>query len=148
MENNEPRSQSLCLWVWETAQWERELSASCKEGSLEPRGQQDRWSPQSRRAEPPAADARGDQHGVEQHSGVWSLVVSAVVWSLPQLYLEGGIPHPSGSLTKCLGTPMASGEFSQEPVYGWSCSANMAVLLRCADILGVPPWQICLAWLR
>ena len=43
-------------------------------------------------------DAKGDQSGVEQHSGVWSSAVSAVVWSLPQLYLESGVLHPSGSL--------------------------------------------------
>ena len=37
---------------------------------LELGGQQGRQSPQSSRAEPPVADAKGDQHGVEQHSGV------------------------------------------------------------------------------
>ena len=37
-------------------------------------------SPVGSRAESPAADAEGDQHGVEQHSGVWSSAVSAVVW--------------------------------------------------------------------
>ena len=97
MGDNEPESQSLSLQVQETAQWARELSASCKEGSPEPGGQQGRRSPQSSRAEPLAADAKGDQRGVEQHSGVWSLAVSAVVWSLPQLHLESGVLHPSWS---------------------------------------------------
>ena len=54
-------------------------------------------SPVGSRAESPAADAEGDQHGVEQHSGVWSSADSAVVWNLPQLYLESGVLHPSGS---------------------------------------------------
>ena len=50
------------------------------------------------------ADARGDQCGLEQHSGVQSSAVSAVAWSLPQLYLESDILHPSRSLDKYLGT--------------------------------------------
>ena len=70
---------------------------SCKEGSLVPGGQQGRPSPQSSRADPPLADAKGDQCGLEQHSGVWSSAVAAVVWSLPQLYLESGGLHPSVS---------------------------------------------------
>ena len=36
-----------------------------------------RQSPQSSRAEPPVASAKGDQHGVEHPSGVWSSAVSA-----------------------------------------------------------------------
>ena len=104
MGNNEPESQSLSLQVRETAQWARESSVSCKEGLPEPGGQQSRRSPQSSRAEPAEADAKGDQHGVEQHSGVWSSAVSAVVWSLPEVYLERGVLHLSGFFDKCLGT--------------------------------------------
>ena len=51
MGDNEPESQSLSQQVLETAQWARELSASCKEGSPEPGGQQGRWSPQSSRGD-------------------------------------------------------------------------------------------------
>ena len=98
MEDNEPESQSLSLQVWETAQRARELSASFKKGSLGPGGQQGGRSLQSSRAEPLAAGAEGDQHGMEQHSGVWSSSVSAMVWSLPQLYLESGALHTYGSL--------------------------------------------------
>ena len=90
MGDNKPESQSFSLQVWETAQWAKELSASCREGSPEPGRQQDRCSPQSSRAEPPVADAKGDHHDMEQHSGVWSSAVSAVVWNLPQLDLESG----------------------------------------------------------
>ena len=72
-------------------------SASCKDGSLEPGGQQGRQSPPSIRAEPLVADAKGGQRGVEQPSGVWGWADSAVVWSLPQLYLESGGLCPSGS---------------------------------------------------
>ena len=43
------------------------------------------------------ADAKGDERGMEQHSGVRSLDVSAAVWNLPQLYLESGVLYPSGS---------------------------------------------------
>ena len=77
---------------------------SCKEGSPEPRGQQGRQSPQSSREEPPEANAKGDQYGMKQHSGVWGLAVSAVVWHLPLLYLESGGLQPSGSLDNCFGT--------------------------------------------
>ena len=77
----------------------------CKEGSLNPGGQQGRGSPQSSWAEPLVANAKGDQHGVGQHSGVWSSAVSAVVWSLPLLYLENGVLHPSGFFDMCLGAP-------------------------------------------
>ena len=79
--DNNPKSQSLSLQAQEKAQWAKELSASCKEGSLESGRQKGRQSPQSSRAEPSAADAKGDQCGVEQPSGVWSLVVLAVVWN-------------------------------------------------------------------
>ena len=94
MGNNKPESWSLSLQVQETAGWARELSVSCKKDL---QSQQGRRSPQSSRAESPAADAKGDQRGMEQYSGVWSSAVSTVVWSLPQLYLESGVLHPSGS---------------------------------------------------
>ena len=43
-------------------------------------------------------------------------------------------------------TPLtASGEFAQEPIYGWSPSANGAVLFTCADIIGVSPYQMYIA---
>ena len=100
MGDNEPESQSPSLQDWETAWWARELSASCKEGCLEPGGQQGRRSPQSSRAEPLVADAKGEQ----QHSGVWSSSVSAVVWNLPQSYFESGALHYSGSFDKRLST--------------------------------------------
>ena len=68
MGENKPESQSLSLLVPEmTARWARELSVSFKEGSSEPGGQQGRRSPQTSRADPPAADATGDQRGTEQH---------------------------------------------------------------------------------
>ena len=43
---------------------------------------------------------------------------------------------------------MASVDFPQEPVYGQSRSADMAVLVMCADVLSVSPCQTCLARLR
>ena len=52
MGDNEPKSQSLSLQVQDTARWERELLASCKQGSQEPGGQQCIQIPQSSRAEP------------------------------------------------------------------------------------------------
>ena len=100
------------------------------------------------RAEPPAADAKGDQHGMEQHSGVRSSAVSAVVWSLPQLYLESGGLHPSGSLDKCLAHLMPGGEGAQEPIYRWSPSADTPVLIMWADIVAVSPCQMRLGQLR
>ena len=142
--NNEPESQTLSLQVWEITQWARGSSASGKEGSLDPGGQQGRRSPQSSRAKPLATDAKGDQHGMGQHPGVWSSAVSAVVWSLPQLYLGSCVLHPSGSLYNFLAPLMGSVEFAQELLYGWSHSVDTAVLVTCAGILGVFPCQMCL----
>ena len=63
------------------------------------------------------ADAKGDQCGMEQLSGVWSLAGSAVAWNLPQLYLQSGMYSILlGLFDKYLGTPDASGKFSQEPM--------------------------------
>ena len=92
---NEPKSQSLSLQVQERARWARKLSASCKEGFpshvgnrvdevLRPAGKRLWW-----------LMPKGDQHGMEQLCGVWSSAVSAVLWSLPQLYLERGVLLPS-----------------------------------------------------
>ena len=86
------------------------------------------------------ADAKGDQCGVEQHSGMWSSAVSAVVWSLPQLYLESGILHPSGSFDKCLGTPDAKCGISPGaylwavPLCSHGCSDHMCRYLRCVSL--------------
>ena len=165
MGGNKPEFQSLSLQVWGTAQWARELSESCKEGSPEPGGQQGGRSLQSSRAEPPVAGAEGDQHGIEQHSGVWSSSVSAVAWNLPQLYLESGVLHPSGSFDKCLCTPAgksgicpgACGWYmavllgTPDGKCGISPGACLWVVLLCIwmflsheDILGVSPCQMCL----
>ena len=48
-----------------------------------------------------------------------------------------------GLLISVLAPLMASGDFPQEPVYGWSRSADMAVLTTCAGISGVSPCQMC-----
>ena len=74
--NNELEPQSLSQQVQETAWWAR---------SHQHLTRKDLWSQVDSRAEPPTADAKGDQCGMEQHSGVWSSAVTAVVWSLPQL---------------------------------------------------------------
>ena len=143
MEDNEPESQSLSLQVQGRAQWARELSGSCKEGSQGPGGQQGRQSPQSSSAEPPVAHAKEDECGVEQYSGVWRSGVSAVVWSLPQLYLESGGLHPSGSFQKNILVPlMPTVEFAQKHIYGWSRSADTATLTTWADVLDVSPCQV------
>ena len=102
MGDNKPESQSFSLQVWETARWES--SASHKEGSPEPGGQQGGQSPQPSGAEPPVACAKGDHVVWSSHtdpcvwsSAVWSSAVSAAVWSLPRLHLESGVLHSSGS---------------------------------------------------
>ena len=63
------------------------------------------------------ADAKGDQHGMEQHSGVWSSALSSGL-GLTQLYLESGVLYPSGSFDKCLGIPDGKWEISPGP-YPW-----------------------------
>ena len=47
-----------------------------------------------------------------------------------------------GLLISVLEPLMTSVEFPQDPIYGWSCSADTAVLIMCADILGVSPCQM------
>ena len=42
----------------------------------------------------------------------------------------------------CLAPLLASGEFPQEPLCGWSRSADRAALITCADILGESPCQM------
>ena len=48
-----------------------------------------------------------------------------------------------GLLTSVLAPPMESGEFPQEPICGWSRSVVTAVLIPCANILGVSLCQTC-----
>ena len=81
MGDNEPKTQGLSQQVQETApggQWRfQHLSRKGQSHRLE------RVGSASTDAEPPAADAKGDQCAVEQHCGMWSSAVSAVVWGLP-----------------------------------------------------------------
>ena len=44
-----------------------------------------------------------------------------------------------GLLISVLAPLMPSGEFSQDPIYGWPHSADLTILTTCADILGVSP---------
>ena len=50
-----------------------------RQGSCQHLAGKDPQSQVGSRAEPPVANAKGDQCGVEQCSGVWSSAVSAVV---------------------------------------------------------------------
>ena len=68
------------------------------QGSCQCPVKKDLWSQAGSRAELLVANAEGHQRGVEQHPGLWNVAVSAMVWSLPQLYLESGALHTYGSL--------------------------------------------------
>ena len=57
-------------------------------GSCQCPARKDLWSQAGSRAELLVANAKGHQRGVEQHPDLWNVAVSAMVWSLPQLYLE------------------------------------------------------------
>ena len=102
--------------------------------------QQGRQSAQSSRAEPLAADDKGDQCGMEQHPGVWSSAVSAVVWSLPQLYLDSGVLHLLGLSNKCLCTydgkcGISPGAFLWvAPLCRQGCSGHMYRYLQCVSL--------------
>ena len=67
-------------------------------------------------------------------------------WSGARLSYTLKVVHSTllGLLISVLASLIASGEFAQEPIYGWSHSADMAVLITCADVLGVSPCQTCL----
>ena len=45
-----------------------------------------------------------------------------------------------GLVVSVLEPLMASGEFPQDPICVWSCSADTAVLVTCAGVLGESPW--------
>ena len=140
MGDDKPKSQNLRLQVRETAWWARESSASCKEGSLQPSGQQ--------------GSASGGRHQGR------SLGRGAALWCVELGCLHSGLEPASlipwkwctppfwVFLISVLAPLMASVGFLQEPECGWSCSADMAVLITCADILSVSYHQMCLLWLR
>ena len=140
MEDNEPKSQSLQMSAQETEKWAGELSASCKEGSLEPGGQQGRTSPQSSRAEAPTHGAKGD-------SVAWSstLVCGAQLsqrWSRKCLRYTLKVVYSTflGLFDKCFGTPDAKWGISPGaylwvvPLSRHSCSDHMCKYLRCASL--------------
>ena len=113
--------------------------------------QQGRQSAQSSRAEPLAADDKGDQCGMEQHPGVWSSAVSAVAWNWPCYTLKVVYPTLLGLFNKCIGTP--DGKCGIHPgAYLWVTprvsSADTTTLTIRAVILSVSPCQMCLFWLR
>ena len=102
--DKEPESQSFGLQIRETARWAREPSAFCKERAPEPGGQQSK-----ERVPEPGGQQSKVLSPAEQSlqrlmpreisvawssTGVWRSAVSAVVWSLPHLYLESGICTP------------------------------------------------------
>ena len=144
MEDNEPESQSLSLQVQETARWAKVLSASCKGGSPEPGGQQGRQSPQSSRAEPPAANVKGEQCGMAAlwcvelgclSSGLEPVSVTPWKWWTPPFWVYS---------VNVLAPLLASVEFPQKPICGWCRSADMATLTTCADMVSVSSYQTCL----
>ena len=81
---------------------------------------------------------------MEQHSGVWNL--AAPQWSGAGLSCTLKVVYPTllGLLISALEPLMPSGGIFQESNFGGSCSGDMAVLITCADILGISPCQICL----
>ena len=116
-------------------------------------------------AEPLAANAKGDHCDMEQHSGVearlslqWSgtglSYTLKVVYTLLDLFINVlARLMPSGEFApESMGgtwlhhlTPLlASVEFPQEPICGWSHSADLAVMIMCRCILGMCPCQMCL----
>ena len=120
------------------------MSASCKEGSPQPGGQQ---------ADKALSPARQSLQWPKPRevSVAWS---STLVCGAPLSQQWSGACL-SDTLTvvdstllvlliKVLAPLMASGDFPQKPIYGWSCSAGMAVLVMCADVLNVFPCQMCL----
>ena len=68
-------------------------------------------------------------------------------WSGARLSYTLKVVHSTllGLLISVLASLIASGEFAQEPIYGWSHSADMNVLTTCTAISGVSPYQMCLA---
>ena len=91
--DNKPESQSLSLWVRETAQWARELSVSVsyKAESLEPRRRQwDKVLHPAGQASGSVAVRRSARHG-------------AAPWCV-ETYCLGGVSEVHPSYTQILGT--------------------------------------------
>ena len=104
MGDNEPKSQSLSLQVWETAGGQ----GSCQHlARKDPRSQVgsragEVFNPAGQRLWR-RMDAKGDHHSMGQQSGVWSWAVSAMVWSLLSYTLK--VVHLTLWLScKCFGT--------------------------------------------
>ena len=103
------------------------------------RWQQGRRNPQSSRTEFPVTDAKGDQHGVGQHLDVCVAQLSQQ-WSGACLSYTLKVVHSTllGLLISVLAPLMASGEFPQELVCGWSCrhgcSGHAFRYLRCVSL--------------
>ena len=68
----------------------------------------------------------------------------AVVWACLSYTLKVVYSTLLGLLISVWVSPMASGKFPQDPIHGWSHSADMVILILCTDILGVSPCQMCL----
>ena len=130
MGDNEDESHSLSLLFQDSSE-QRSCQHLARGESREPGGQWGRQSPQSSRAKPLAATAKGDQCGVEQHSGLWSFSVACLSYTLKVVY--------STFLCLILVPLRANGDCPQEPNYGWSHSADTAVLVTCADTLRTLP---------
>ena len=81
---------------------------------------------------------------MEQHSGGGARLSQQWSGACLSYAPASGALHPLGLLISVLAPLLASGEFPQEPICRWSRSADMAALVTCADILGVPPCQMCL----
>ena len=100
-------------------------------------GGQTKSSVHQGRASSGRCQGRSVQHGV--HSGVWSSAVSAIVWSLSQLYFESWGLHPSGPFDKCLCTLHAKCGISPG-AYLWvgllcrhGCSDHVSRYLKCVS---------------
>ena len=144
MGNNEPESQSLSQWVQETTQRRPGVSV------LQGRTSRARWAAEQAKSSVQQGRASG---GRWLGRSAWN---EAALWCMELGCLNSGLEPASVIPWKCCTPPfwvflvnvlaslMPSGEFPQEPIYGWSHSAVTAVLITCADILGVSPCQMCL----
>ena len=120
------------------------------QGSCRPLARKDLCSQVGSRPEPPAADAKGDQRGVGQHSGVWSstLVCGARLsqqWSGACLSYALEVVYATHlGLFDVLAPLMASGNLPRSLSMGGPTLQTGLFWSPCVGILGVSPCQMCL----
>ena len=138
MRNNEATSQSLSLQVWE-----RQHSGQGNHQHLARKNLKNQMGSGAGKVLSPAGESL-QQPMLREINVAWSSLLGCGA-QLSQQWPGNCLSDTLlGFLISVLAPLIPRGEFPQEFIYRWSCSADAAVLVTCADILGESPYQMCL----